>query len=97
MKFRDIVSERHTLDIILRLGDAQRAHGTAKMGDVVLHSEHGGRTRQIRLHDLIFLGIIREVKEWKHPNNVKHIELTTVGMSIYVSLKRIEKMSEVIQ
>lgn len=94
--FRDIMSESHTLDIIIRLGDAQRAHGAAKMGDVVLHSEHGGRTRQTRLHDLIYLGIVREVKEWKHPNNIKHIELTTLGWSIYIALKRIVKMSEVI-
>lgn len=93
--FRDIFSQNHTVDIILRLGDAQRSHGSAKMGDVVLHSESGARTRQSRLHDLIYLGIIREVKEWKHPNNVKHIELTALGWSIYIALARVVKMSEV--
>ena len=53
MSLRRLLNQRHTTDIVLRLGDTELQHIQPKMSDVILHSENGGRARQIRLHELI--------------------------------------------
>lgn len=91
---RNCLDLRHSIDIILRLGDAQRARGSAIMSDVVRHSENGARARQIRLHDLMAYGVIAQVREFKHPYNVKHIELTPAGWALYLALSRCITIAE---
>lgn len=94
MSLRRLLNQRHTTDIVLRLGDTERQNIQPKMSDVILHSENGGRARQIRLHELIEAGVISEVLEFKHYRNVKHIQLTPLGWAVYSALSGCIALSE---
>ena len=80
----------------MALGAAQRARRSAIMSDVVYHSENCQRCRQKRLHELIEYGLIRIIPEWKHPHNVKHLELTPLGWNVYAAISRCVQLSEVL-
>lgn len=90
------LDQKHSIDIIMALGAAQRARRRAIMSDVVSHSENGKRCRQKRLHELIDYGLIRIIPEWKHPHNTKPLELTPLGWNVYAAISRCIQLSEVI-
>ena len=92
---RAIIAQRYSVDIVLCLGDSLRQKHSAIISDVIFHSENGSRTRHQQLHNLIDAGIVQIVKEYKHPNNCKHLILTPAGWALYGALDRVIKTLDV--
>jgi len=88
---RTVLTKTHAMTIIMAVGDAATKKGTARRGDVLQASESGSRTKSVRLQEMICAGYVEDVKEYAHPHNVKHLNLTPRGWKIYYAVRDDEK------
>ena len=78
-----VVSDTYGLEIVLKIGDTMRSKGIVKKTDVLTQSEGKDRKKSKQLDALVDSGFVLYVEEDKHQHQVRHLDLTEDGWTIW--------------